>query len=276
MNKPIKSTIQKNILIPAITTMVRSIVRLALRNCILLPEFINIIKTVYVEVAAEDMKSVTEKINVSRISVMSGVHRKDVTTIYKNKKEPITKSATIWAKVIGRWEQDKRYTTKAGKPRMLTFEGEKSEFHQLVTHESKGFHPSAILFELERLGLVEKTKQGLKLLSHESYLAKDIDRGFTLIARNIESVLDSGIENLLSREGPVNHFIRTEYDNIQATSLPEIRSWLIEEGKSFHKRLRDYLAPFDLDISDSRAGAGEGAHVAVASFSITSMSQKNY
>lgn len=249
----------------AIRLMLRPIVRYCLRNAKVLQDFIDVAKLVFMEVAEEEIRKTTDKVNVSRLSVMTGLHRKDVTRIFKEKKEPVRQSPHILTRIIGQWEQDSRFTTKSGSPRILNYEGEQSEFHQLVKIVSKNINPATVLFELERTSAVQKTPRGVKLLGQALILGEDDGKGFELLSRDVTTLMDCVEENL-TRTGLSPHMhIRTEYDNVFQEDLPQIQHWLREEGKKFHKRARDYISQFDQDVN-SNPEKTAGARVVVTAF----------
>ncbi len=59
-------------------------------------------------------------------------------------------------------------------------------------------------------------------------------------------------------------------DNIFYRDLPRIRRWLVDEGKLFHQKVRNYLAQFDKDISVEQGDMRSGARVTVTAVSLTS------
>jgi hypothetical protein len=72
---------------------------------------------------------------------------------------------------------------------------------------------------------------------------------------------------------PKNLHIHTEYDNVPTKDLPKIRAWLLDQGKAFHRRAREYLSRFDRDVSrtSSESDSGSG-RVIVTAFSWTEVS----
>jgi len=115
---------------------------------------------------------------------------------------------------------------------------------------------------------VEKTLQGIKLTKEIVEYTKLPGKAYDLFARDAETLIRAGEENLeSSTEGVKNLHLRTEYDNIFQEELPIIRQWLYEQGCLFHRRAREYLSKFDKDITpNQKAGGGR---VVLKSFSWT-------
>src|SRR5262245_18467267 len=100
----------------ALRIMVRLLVRFALAGKHTLQEFIEVLKHAYVELAVAEFEKKSKKVNVSRISMMTGLHRQELNRIYKGlpvgKKEP----NNLVGRIVMQWAQDSRFTTKDRKP----------------------------------------------------------------------------------------------------------------------------------------------------------------
>lgn len=251
--------------------MLRPLVRFCLRHSKPLQEFLDILKVVYVEVATEELRKETDKINVSRLCVVTGVHRHDMNRIFREKRPPIRKSVGLLSRVVNLWESDKRFCTKSGQPRVLGLEGDDSEFRILVSSVSKTLNPGTVLYGLIRSGSAEKTPNGLKLVRGAVSLHKDPSRVYELLARDVESLIEAAEFNIEHNPDPRNLHIRTEYNNIFKKDIPKIRAWVLSEGRKFHARARKFLSKSDLDLNLDRAASGEeaGCRVIVEAFSLT-------
>lgn len=246
--------------------LLRPIVRFCIRRSIPVQFFIELGKTLYLEAAAVEMKSQGEKVNVSRLSVSTGLHRRDVVRLCREDAAPRpTKSLT--SRIIGQWEHDSRFTTKAGRPRVLSFEGENSEFRQLVSLVSSDVNPGTLLFELDRIKAVERTKKGLRLCASRHVIVEDPKESFALLEQDAHDLICAVSENVFSSTETKHLHARTEFDNICPDDLAQIKRWVLKEGSAFHAKIRKYLARFDQDINPRLAKTG-GAKVTVGTFSI--------
>ena len=254
--------------------MLRPLVRFCLRSKLTFTDAIRVLKVVFVEVGEEELRKVTDKVNVSRLSLLTGVHRKDVDDIFHEKRTPQTYSVSIAARVVNQWEQDRRYHNKSGKPRPLTFQGENNEFRRLVESVSTNLNAGTVLFELDRVGLVERTKTGLKLLRSTNRFDKSSEHGFELMSRDVESLISAVMENVIDPKQVLNLHIRTEYDNVLLSKSWEIRKWILNLGRSFHKKVRDHVSRYDRDISDLNTTDPGGGRVVVGAFSFTTIPEE--
>ena len=251
--------------------LLRGVIRFCLRQGLTIQDIVETSKKVIVDTASEEIRSSGESVNVSRLSLLTGLHRRDVGRILKGEK-PLGAANNFIARIITQWEQDKRFKNKTGKPKALNYVGENSSFKKLVRAVSADISPATVLFELKRIGAVKETTNGnLELISNVYTVDKDASAGFEFTAKDIDYLLCAVEENLLSPDGTANLHARTEYDNIYKSDLPKIKKWLLREGSIFHKRVRDYLASFDKDINPSKGKEG-GGKVVIGAYSLTEKS----
>lgn len=250
-----------------LAVLLRPVVRYAMRRAIGVYAILEVLKSVYVELAREAIEESPGKLNVSRLSVMTGLQRKDVKRLATEGRK-VEGPSNLVSRVVNRWEQDKRFRTAAGKPRVLAYQGENSEFEKLVKSVITDVGPAAILAELERLKLVERSSMGVRLLSGVSFYQGPPEKGLALLAHNVELLGRSVEENLFQPQSIRNLHLCTEYDNIFEESLPIIRQWLFEQGQLFHKHAREFLSQHDKDVSPNPDKKGN-SRVSLVAFSWT-------
>lgn len=257
--------------------LLRPVVRFCLRHSQSIQEFVSAAKVVFVEIAQQEMSKSTSKINVSRLSVMTGVHRAEVHKIFRERRQPLAEPMDVLGRVIGKWNHDPDWTTRSKTPRILSCEGDKCEFNSLVREVTQAVHPGTVLFELTRLGLVEKTPKGLKMKKQMLSFASNPVKGFELLAHDIDALVKAVEENLAREHEVSNLHIRTEYDNVIVARLPEVRRWIAREGKAFHKKVRNFLAKHDKDLAPKSKASSlpGGARVTVTAFSLTALPGQN-
>ncbi|MCB0344713.1 MAG: hypothetical protein KDD66_06335 [Bdellovibrionales bacterium] len=253
------TTLDKSLLL-----MLRPIARFWIRRGEKLQRFIDLLKVALVEAAVEEIQKRGEKVSVSRIYAVCGVHRKDAAKIHNDTVAPQTQPDII-TRVVGFWAQNESYRTADGKPRVLQYE----QFEELVSNISRSVGPRAILFELQRTGAVQLGRAGYKLVYTNLRHTEFFDRSMNLVARNVDSMMQAADENMNNSHSIPNVFVRTEFDNVFLDDVPKIRQWLEREGKKFHSRAREFVGQFDADICPAE-GRTAGAKVAISSFSTTS------
>jgi hypothetical protein len=250
--------------------VLRPVVRFLVRRGVIFQEFDQRARQYFVEAAVEELQRTTTKINLSRVSVITGLQRPEVARYLHSSPTPSGRPVSLSARVLGQWEQDARFLTKDRSPRVLRHQGENSEFSKLCTSVSSAINPGTMLFELQRTGAVKVTPHGVKLLRSEQGSLHDSEKVHSILGEELNLVL-SAIDQNIRRENPVaNHHNRTSYDNIYVSKVDEVRAWLQEEGKAFHRRVRAYLAQFDHDVAPQGDGSEQaGAKVFFSSISMT-------
>ena len=227
------------------------IARFCVRRSLRVQEVIEQVKVAFLEAAAAEIRRTGEAPNVSRLSATTGLHRRDVVRIFR---EGQTKeySFNLVNRVIGQWQRDPRFISKSRRPRVLTYEGSESEFYELMQSVATDLKAGTVLFELERIGAVERTERGLKLV-HKAYEPKTSpEESFGILGDDTEDLICAVEENVFLDQSRPNLHAKTVYDNIGVNSpeeLEKIRDWIIRLGADFHKKARSYLSRYDLDIN---------------------------
>jgi hypothetical protein len=254
-----------SILFKAVRRLLRPIARFCIQRSLKFQEFEEAAKLSFIDIATEEMLGQGLEVNTSRISVVTGLQRREVTRLSGS--DPLVKEErSLLFKILGSWEQDRKYRTKSGKPRILTVEGKESEFIELVTAVSKDLNPYTVLFELERVGAVERVSQGIKL-AERVYVPSEAQEGLSLLADDVEDLVGAVTENVLDQPASPNLHIATRYDNIVEESLPKIREWFLELGAKFHEDARRFLSRYDKDTNVKLKSKRGGAKVSLGSFS---------
>ncbi len=257
------------IFIQCLRSLLHPVVRFAVRHSVKVQDAIELVKFLYIDVASEEIRRHQEEPNVSRLSALTGLHRRDVVRIFRHG-EVKEQGVGVTYRVIGRWQSDKRFTTSAGKPRVLSFDGPDSDFRKLMDSVATDLKPGTVLFELERIGAVERVKNGVRLHAQAYQVDSDPVQGFGMLADDTNDLIHSVEDNLLGTSNVRHLHGKTVYDNIAVEALKELSEWLITEAARFHRRVRTQLARFDLDIHKDPMKKG-GGRVAVGTFARLTM-----
>jgi len=141
----------------AVVRAIRPLVRLLVARGVLLPTVVAALKRVYVEVASAHFSLDGKPLTDSRISLLTGVHRRDVRSLRKaDRLSTAPPPSPVGATVIGRWLGDPAFADAAGRPAPLprAAEGDAPSFERLVASVITDIRPRTVLDELEDRGLV--------------------------------------------------------------------------------------------------------------------------
>jgi len=267
MNKALPSKLRQSFLRMSLTP----IARFCLRHSIKLQDVQQAMKEVLVSEAVRSLEEDGIGLSASKIALITGVHRKDVSSIQEGySKAP--EHADLMTKVLGQWQVDRKFS-RSGTPRPLTCTGKESEFVELVRKVSKEINPYTVLFELERAGLVQRDGPTVKAQAKEYVPVGNAEAVFSTYESDGIDLLAAVEENSTS-DGDKHFHLRTCFDNIPYRYLSEIRQWIFKEGEKFHKRAREKLARYDRDTSKIQTADTATAKVSVTVFEYSLKTRK--
>lgn len=178
--------------------VMRPIAQWLLRNGVPYGAFADLLKSVFVDAARHELERGPSKATHSALSVLSGVHRKDVRALAEA--DPVTaapqRSISLVSQVFARWLTDARYRDRAGKPRSLARGGPGVSFESLARSLSSDVHPRTVLEELIRLGLVVLDGEKVVPSSQAFVPSQKLDEMTALFAANTADHLAAGVHNL--------------------------------------------------------------------------------
>jgi hypothetical protein len=249
-----------------ISAILKPLVRWCLRRGIRCAQVEQLLRQSFVREAEIEIQEAQSDFSVSKVSVMTGIHRSEVARL-RTGDDLERGSHDVLNRVIGLWSSAKRYQTKEGKPKELSFEGLGSQFASLVADVSKEVTHYPILFELERIGAIEYVDKRIRLLDRQYTPKADHTYGLELLSRDVADLAAAIEVNLTSDKKNSTLHLRTAFDNIPPKYLPEIRAWILKQGAEFQSQVREYLSSFDRDMTGQGAEQEERARVSVSSFS---------
>jgi hypothetical protein len=180
--------------------LLQPIARWLLRNGVTYGAFADLLKAVFVDAARHELERGASKATHSALSVLSGVHRKDVRALADA--DPVTsapqRSISLASQVFARWLTDARYRDRSGKPRSLPRSGPGVSFESLARDISNDVHPRTVLEELIRLGLVVLEDDKVLPSSQAFVPSRELDEMTALFAANSADHLAAGVHNLAS------------------------------------------------------------------------------
>ena len=242
----------------AILRMLRPLVRLLLRHGISYGTFSDLAKWVYVDVADKEFGVTGRKQTVSRVSVLTGLSRKEVSRIQSidtPDDEAVVHQYNRAARVISGWLRDEQFNDANSEPAVLPLEGENS-FAELVKAYSGDMPARAILDELVRVKAVEVEGEEVKLLTHAYVPTEGEEEKLHILGTDVALLINTIDHNLESTEG-VPHFQRkVAYDNLPEEVLPLLRNISREKGQAILEELDRHLVKHDRDSNPEVTGSG--------------------
>jgi Family of unknown function (DUF6502) len=147
------------------------LIRLLLANGVTYPQFVAALKLSFLRAAQSELAAGGKKVTDSAISLLSGVHRKDVRELAGSDALPeqrLDRAKSLPDEVFMRWTNDPQYLDADGLPKVLPLRSRTADepsFEQLSLSISRDFHSRAVLEELVRLELAEVNADTVRLRS---------------------------------------------------------------------------------------------------------------
>ena len=261
MNDEIKKTLHA-----AVLRLLRPLVRLLLHHNVPYETFADLAKWVYVDIAGKEFQLPGKKQTTSRVSVITGLHRKEVARLQAMDVADTTAAIASFnraEKVVTAWLQDARADDKSSSPRPLPLEGEKS-FSTLVKRYSGDMPVRAVLDELVRVGVVERTQTGeIALLNQGSIVPEAGNRAdlLNIFGQDASDFLSTNTHNVLS-EGKERFFQRSIWtDNIPVEHLEAARNYARHRGEELNSEFTTKFSELDRDTNPAITGTGKGRAV---------------
>lgn len=250
----------KKVLFSAVIRLLRPLVRILLRNGVPYGSFADLAKRVYVDVATDEFGIPGRKQTVSRVSIITGLSRKEVKRIkslpYPKDTEAIERYNRA-ARVISAWVRDRRFSDDKGQPADLHIEGNGNTFSELVRLYSGDVPARAIMDELLRVGAIERLQDGRIKLVTRAYLPKtEEDDKLSILGTDVRDIMRTIDHNL--RCLPLESFFqrKVSYDNLPSEVLPEVRSLSASEAQALLEKMDRWLSQQDRDVNPSVKGTG--------------------
>ena len=238
---------------PLLRRLLRPVVRFCLRRSLKIQDVVSALKAEFVARAAEEILQGSDtELSVSKLSAVTGLQRKHLSKLENLESPPsqASRKSNLVTRLIGQWLHDRRFS-RGGKPRDLTTTGVTSEFAALLRALSADLNHHTMLFELERLGLIERINDKARLLVQAYSNAGKPEEALGDAAQDLDDLFRAVDHNItLVDQDPPHLHARTTFDNIPADKLPKLRRWLFAAGSTFHRRVSDMLARYDRDTGE--------------------------
>ena len=218
------------VLIAAIRKIMRPIVRLMLNFQISYPFLVNLLKSLYVEVADEEFGVDDKRQTDSRITLLTGVHRKDVKRLRNERNADLNtpKNISIGAQLIAYWLGSESFVDELGKPIALPLRSaakpsKEKTFDDLVEIVCKqDIRPRVILDEWLNLGIATQDEQGRIHLNTGAFTPdKGFDEKAFYFGKNLHDHISASAHNLLGNTP--SYFDRSVYyDNLSKESIAKL------------------------------------------------------
>ena len=207
------------------------------------------LKRAFEKAARDHFREHGEKMNVSRLSVCTGLQRKDIIRLQQEadtQDQAVSTQDNLLCRIATRWSEQEKYKKKeleaqgAGEP----------SFAQLVLEESSDLHSGTLLFRMQQLGMVKITSSGkIKLLRATLPTLPAPKTALNNLSLELRDHIAS-VEHNLSSTSLKNHHAYTVFDAIPESVVPVVSKFIYEQAQQVHTVVRKFLSLHDLDIAE--------------------------
>lgn len=241
----------------AVVAILRPLIKVALRLGLAHGRFSDLAKGAYVEVARDHFSDSGGRISASRISILTGLTRREVSRLLKRKPPVLQESPRTRfnraARVLGAWRNDPTYLDRRGVAASLPFDSDEGpSFIGLVRDHGADVTPRAVLDELIRVGSIRALKDGRYRPVERSYVPHDdLDAKLAILGADVADLV-SAVDHNLDPESAAPFFQRkVSYDNLPAAYIPKLQEMVNKEALRLLERLDRDMLKHDRDVSPS-------------------------
>lgn len=227
-------------------TLLRPIARLLLRSGVTWKQFSETARTAFVQVATDEFGIRGRPTNASRVSILTGIGRREVRRQREAFQETEVRPTFLNAatRVLSGWHQDADFLGADGKPAALKLTGGNSlSFEDLWRRYGGDVPVGALLKELRSVGAVEEFEAGRLRVLKRSYIPRQFDEQKVLRAGTVfEDFGATVVHDLTCEPGePLRFERRASNANVDARALNDFRALLEREGQAFLERIDAWL-----------------------------------
>jgi hypothetical protein len=235
----------------SVLRVMQPLVRLLLRHGVTYAAFAAALKTVFLDAAAAELRGKEMAATDSALSLLSGVHRRDVRNLTRAPQAAVRSQKadraplSLAGEVVARWLADAHYQDRRHRPRALT----RAEFDALVAGISSDVRPRAMLEELLRLGAVNADGDSVELSAGGFAPHQGFGEMADLLAANLGDHAAAAVANLQDERNFLEQALYV--DDISADAAKALQVAAI---KAWRQALPPVLAQAQ-QASDAAAGA---------------------
>jgi Family of unknown function (DUF6502) len=237
--------------------MLRPIASMLLRCGMTWKEFSDLSKSVFVQAATDEFGIRGRPTNVSRVSILTGISRKEV----KRQRDllfadpsAVKGKTTDATRVLSGWFQDPDYLNGDSQPLHLAESGPAPSFESLCWKYGGDIAAATMLKELIKTKAIERLTSGeLKVLSRYYQPAAADDENLRFAVDRIHDVVETMNNNVFLEEASQPRFGGfAANDAIPVNIIPEFYEYLDKRGQAFLEEVDDWLTQHADDSEQAR------------------------
>lgn len=245
------------ILRAALYQILKSLMRILYRKGVAFGEFMQLAKQAYVDVVEDELTASGERATTTRIAVITGLTRKEVTQLRQAEVTEVTPRFNRVLRVVNGWLHDTHFLDHEGQPAVLAFRGTEPSFEQLVQRYSGDMSSFAMLDEMKRVQLVETLAEGSVRLLGATYIPDTDDEAqLQLLGSDVSLLVMTINHNLIAPPDERYYQRKVSYNNLPQEVLPAFRHFVRKDAHQLLLRFNEWLYQQDRDHHPEVQGTG--------------------
>jgi hypothetical protein len=220
----------------ALRRVLLPLVRLMLTRGLHYPAAAELLKSLFVEIADREFELDTKRQTDSRVSLLTGVHRKDVKRLrhaLPEEKETMPANVSLGSQIIAAWNANPAFVDEEGVPKPLARfaqDGGEQSFEALVKGISTDMHPRAVLDEWLRGGIATINEQNQVCLQVDAFIPEE---GYTekmfYFGHDLHDHAAATVHNITGGQPPMLERC-VHYDGLDAKAVAQISAAAVKAG----------------------------------------------
>lgn len=220
----------------ALRRVLLPLVRMMLTRGLHYPAAAEMLKGLFVEVADREFELNSKGQTDSRVSLLTGVHRKDVKRLrhaLPEERAALPADVSLGSQIIAAWNANPAFVDEEGVPKPLARfaqDGGEQSFEALVKGISTDMHPRAVLDEWLRRGIATINEQNQVCLQAEAFIPEDgyAEKMF-YFGHDLHDHAAATVHNITGGQPPMLERC-VHYDGLDAKAVEEISETAVKVG----------------------------------------------
>jgi hypothetical protein len=220
-------------LLKAARRLLRPLVRLMMQNGLTFPVLADALRRLYVEIAVNDVLTEAKARTDSRISLLTGIHRKEIRRLREMSVDTANAPdiVTLASQIVARWVGAAPFVDADGRPLPLPrLNGDatdsKPSFDRLVESVTTDIRPRAVLDDLLGHGVVVMDAEDCVKLNADAFIPRPgREEQLFYFARNLHDHVAAAVANISAVEVPPFLDRSVHYDRLTSSQVETLREY---------------------------------------------------
>ena len=240
----------------ACQTLLRPIASVLMKSGMTWKEFSDLSKTVFVSVASDEFGIRGRPTNVSRVSILTGISRKEIKRqrdLIETEAPPSSSKTTDATRLLSGWHQDRLYTNSQDEPLPLAKQGTAPSFQSLFEVYGGDTPEQTLTRELLAANSIEPDSDGRYVATRRYHMPANMDVGnIHFLGSNLHDHAQTLSNNLSDDGSPKRLEGFAVDDRIDPEAVDKFREFIDQKGEQFLEDVDEWLNRHRFDATDSK------------------------